>query len=189
MATEIQLFPLSPKHFEDVIKLGNIVHGDNYLNTHDLQEMYQQGLVEDHNLSFVAYDKTTIVGFRITFAPNQWSIDKWCTPSGWQHPSNSVCYFKSIAIDDTYRGFGLGGKLLTASIEEAKKVGAEAGIAHLWRQSPGNSAVKYFTKAGGRLVNDHPDRWNQSHYGDGYICPVCADDCHCVAAEMILDFT
>ncbi|WP_199609419.1 GNAT family N-acetyltransferase [Flocculibacter collagenilyticus] len=184
----LKISEITPEHFADIIKLGNEVHGDNYLTDESLQEIYQKGFNHDINLSYVAHMEDKLIGFRLTYAPNKWKIDKWCTPTQWGVDSDKVVYFKCNTVDEAYRGHGIGGKLLTASIEKAKSVGAVAGVAHLWRQSPGNSSVKYFTKAGGILVKDHPDRWNKAHYGDNYICTICGEDCHCVAAEMILHF-
>ena len=66
--------------------------------------------------------------------------------------TSQVCYFKCNTVDESYRGYGIGSTLLRLSIDAAKQQGAKAGISHLWKQSPGNSAVKYFTKCGGQLV-------------------------------------
>ena len=73
------------------------------------------------------------------------------------------------------------------NIEAAKQQGATAGIAHLWKQSPNNSAVAYFTHCGGKLVKSHPDKWNEASK-HGYNCILCGHDCHCEAAEMIIRF-
>lgn len=179
---------LSPKDFNAIITLGNKVHGAGYLDQEKIKTYYQQGLFNGINCSFVVYKEHTLVGFRLTFSANQWTIDKWCSPEAWQVPSDKVCYFKCNTVDPNHQAQGIGGNLLKYSIDAARKQGALAGVSHLWRQSPGNAAVKYFTKCGGRLVKDHPDKWYQDSL-DGYECVLCpAKACHCVAAEMIIDF-
>ena len=187
MKSNIQYRHLTPADFDQVITLGNHVHGDGYLDQNNIKEWYEKGLKDEVNASFVAYDGQKLVGFRITFAPLTWDIDEWCTPEKWPFAKNTACYFKCNTVDGDYRGHGIGSALLKRSIETSIAQGAKFGVSHLWRQSPGNSAVKYFTKCGGKLIKDHPDRWNALSKA-GYNCVICGHDCHCVAAEMMIQF-
>jgi len=185
---DITYHPLTPQDFVSLIRLANAVHGDGYLDLPSLTTWYQKGLSHHQNASFVAYHQHKLVGFRITFTPDNWQIDQWVTPKLWRVASDKVCYFKCNTIDENYRGLGLGRKLLELSIDIAKQQGAVAGVSHLWKQSPNNSAVSYFTKCGGELVKSHPDKWNEESK-KGYDCILCGLDCHCEAAEMIIYFT
>jgi len=178
---------LTPKDFAPLITLANEVHGDGYLDNNSLSIWYKKGLLHNKNASFVAYHKSKLVGFRITFSLTNWNLDQWLTPSLWRVASDKVCYFKCNTIDEDYRGLGLGRKLLELSITVAKQQGAIAGVSHLWKQSPNNSAINYFTKCGGELVTSHPDKWNEESK-NGYDCILCGLDCHCEAAEMIIYF-
>lgn len=179
---------LAPSHFEDVISLGNQVHGVGYLDPISLQSLYTKGLKNDINANFVAYQDGKLIGFRLTYAPGNWQTDQWCTPDAWGIELERVCYFKCNTVHEQYRGMGVGGKLLSASIAATKRQGAKAGVSHLWKDSPNNSAVKYFTKAGGMLVKEHPERWNDTEEHPDYICVLCGEDCHCTACEMLLIF-
>ncbi|GHE94660.1 GNAT family N-acetyltransferase [Thalassotalea profundi] len=178
---------MSPEDFHGIIKLATKVHGEGYMDEVVLRQWYKKGVYHNINASFVAYCDNLLVGFRITYAQQQWMIDQWCTPESWSVSPEHVCYFKCNTVDENYRGFGVGSQLLSLAIEAAKKQGSLAGVSHLWRQSPGNSAVKYFSKCGGQLIKNHPERWNELSQ-EGYVCPVCDNDCHCVAAEMIINF-
>jgi len=102
-------------------------------------------------------------------------------------PQDKCCYFKCNTVDENYRGLGIGKTLLQLSIETAKKQGAAAGVSHLWKESPNNSAVTYFARCGGELINYHPGKWNEDSQ-QGYNCILCGYDCHCEAAEMIIYF-
>ncbi|MBE1301963.1 MAG: GNAT family N-acetyltransferase [Alteromonadaceae bacterium] len=177
-----------PEDFAGVIELGNAVHGDNYLDVEKTQSLYEASYHHGINASFVAYDQDELVGFRLTQAAGKWNIDQWCTPESWQSDTSSTCYFKSNTVNAEYRGYGIGSNLLKLSIDNAKKQGATAGLAHIWLASPGNSAFKYFSKCGGKLVKEHPNRWAQWCIDDGYVCPVCIEGCSCIAAEMIIHF-
>jgi len=185
--TEFDYKNLTPNDFSKIITLGNKVHGAGYLDDQNIQQWYQQGLRNGINSGYVVYDGDKLIGFRITFACENWQIDKWCSPDLWQVATDKVCYFKCNTVDENYRGHGIGGKLLKLSIEACKRQGAQAGVSHLWRQSPGNSAVKYFTKCGGELVKSHPDKWFEASQ-NGYDCILCGFNCHCEAAEMIIYF-
>jgi ribosomal protein S18 acetylase RimI-like enzyme len=189
---------LTPKYFKQVIHLANEVHGDGYLNEESIADWTSRGISKSENCCYVALwnsdtspkqtepDKK-LIGFRITFAPEHWNIDQWYSPELWQIPKEQCCYFKCNTVDEAYRGLGIGKALLQLSIQTAKKQGAQAGISHLWKQSPNNSAVAYFTHCGGELVNSHPDKWNEDSK-KGYNCTLCGHDCHCEAAEMIIYF-
>jgi ribosomal protein S18 acetylase RimI-like enzyme len=193
-AEKAQVFyrEMLPEDFSSIIALGTAVHGAGYIDDSNIITWYQKGLFKTNdgteiNANFVAYLNEKLIGFRLTYATNQWEIDSWCSPKLWQQPTDKVCYFKCNTVDENYRGYGVGSQLLKLSTQAAIKQGATAGVSHLWKESPGNSAVKYFTKCGGVLVKEHPERWNELSK-QGYECPACENECHCVAAEMIIDF-
>lgn len=188
MNSDITIHPLTPADFEGVIKLGNRVHGDNYLDHASIKNIYQKGLKEELNASFVAYSQDTLVGFRLTYTPGSWHTDEWCSPELWSVDPADCCYFKCNTIDENFRHQGIGSRLLRESVKVSKQQGAAAGISHVWMQSPNNAAYLYFTHAGGKLVKKHPARWNDDCVNKGYVCPICGNDCHCDAGEMILYF-
>lgn len=186
---------LTPKYFKQVIKLANEVHGKGYLDEKSINNWSERGIKNAINCGYVAIlDNSSslgleekVIGFRITFSAEQWQTDQWCSPHLWLIPEDKCCYFKCNTVDENYRGLGIGKKLLQLSIDAAKKQGAQAGVSHLWKQSPNNSAVAYFTRSGGELVKSHPDKWNEDSK-QGYNCTLCGHDCHCEAAEMIIYF-
>ncbi|GIU52034.1 MULTISPECIES: GNAT family N-acetyltransferase [Shewanella] len=192
---------LTPDDFQEVIELGNLVHGEGYLNLSSLEKIYQMGIKNNINAHFIAEgeqisptnnihkSKAGIVGFRLTYAAGKWPVDLWCTPEKWPVGIEDMCYFKCNTVAETERGKGIGSQLLQASIEAVKQQGAKAGVSHLWQQSPNNSAVGYFSHAGGKLIKEHPSRWNQQHDNSDYLCVLCGDDCHCTACEMVIDFS
>ncbi|WP_299792067.1 GNAT family N-acetyltransferase [uncultured Shewanella sp.] len=179
---------LKPEHFVDVIRLGNDVHGEGYLDRQSIESLYKKGIKSGINANFVAYQDGELVGFRLTYAPGNWRPDKWCTPKEWGVKIEQVCYFKCNTVAKSCQGKGIGGLLLQASIDASKLQGAKAGVSHLWKQSPNNSAIRYFSKAGGVLINEHRDRWNDSKEHPDYVCVICGPDCHCTASEMLLRF-
>ena len=190
--SQVSYREMQPVDFSAVIALGTAVHGAGYIDDSIIITWYQKGLLktsesEEVNANFVAYYNEKLIGFRLTYAINQWEVDQWCSPELWPQPSNKVCYFKCNTVDENYRGYGVGSQLLKLSTQAAVKQGATAGVSHLWKQSPGNSAVKYFTKCGGILIKEHADRWNELSK-QGYECPECENECHCAAAEMIINF-
>ncbi|MCE9678473.1 GNAT family N-acetyltransferase [Shewanella sp. AS1] len=184
----LEIKPLNDVHFEQVILLGNQVHGDGYLDEIMLNEIVIKGKKNGINANFVALDKDKLVGFRLTYAPGQWLSDKWCSPQLWPVAQQQLCYFKCNTVAKDYRGKGVGKALLQASIEATQRQGALGGISHLWKQSPGNAAVGYFSRAGGRLIKIHENRWNNNPEHPDYICIICGKTCRCTAWEMLLLF-
>lgn len=183
---EVQYRPVSPEHFSSILTLGNAVHGNGYLTDISIQMLYQASWLHNVNASWVALKNQKLIGFRLTQAAGNWEIDQWCTPSAWQLESEKICYFKCNTVNANYRGLGIGSELLRRSIKSVKQQGSQAGLAHIWLASPGNSAFKYFSKAGGKLIKEHPGKWS-ANYVD-YPCPLCGEGCHCVAGEMLLRF-
>ena len=201
----IRYLQLSPKHFKAIISLGEQVHGENYLDLTSLTDLYERGVSGGVNASWVALEEHSgslpsskcgnritedgyLIGFRITIAAGQWQPDQWCSPDLWAVQPEHVCYFKSNTVDASTRGRGVGSTLLKRSIQNAKKQGAIAGLAHIWLASPNNSAFRYFSQNGGELVKKHPNKWRLLSIEDDYHCPVCNCVCECTAAEMLLTF-
>ncbi|MCH2058597.1 MAG: GNAT family N-acetyltransferase [Thalassotalea sp.] len=185
--TTIVYREITERDFAQVIALANHVHGEGYMDMDNTPIWVNKGIKDGINAGFVALDGEKLVGFRLTYAVGNWEIDKWCSPELWQVSPQSVCYFKCNTVDENYRGYGIGSELLKRSIAAAQQQGAKAGVSHLWKQSPGNSAVKYFTKCGGKLIKSHPDKWREDAL-NGYDCILCGFDCHCEAAEMMIYF-
>jgi GNAT superfamily N-acetyltransferase len=122
-----------------------------------------------------------------------WIPNEWCSTEGWRAPPEKVCYFKSNTLHPDYQGKGIGPVLLNVSIESVKRMGAVAGVTHIWIESPSKSAYKYFAKTGAETLWIWPGRWKDDLENEGYQCAVCCADgqvraCSCNAAEMILYF-
>lgn len=184
----VYIAALTPSHHDAVIALANSVHGAGYLSAPRLSHFINQGIKAGINASAVALLNNQVVGYRLSFAPGCWQPDKWCSVAQWPVPLSQLAYFKSVAIAPELQGRGIGQALLKHSIVKLAAQGAVAGVAHLWRESPHNSAVKYFARAGASVVAIHENRW-QHLSAQGYTCPRCQALCCCSAAEMLLTFT
>ncbi|MDX5407171.1 MAG: GNAT family N-acetyltransferase [Chromatiaceae bacterium] len=185
----MQILELTPNYFADVIALANQIHGDNYLTQGSLLQMQQRGIKKGANASFVALDEQAqIIGYRLSFAAGQWQPDKWCSLTSWPVSVSEMAYFKSVGVSPTARGQGVASALLRQSTAMLRKQGAKAGLAHIWRESPGNAAERYFSHAGARVLKVHADKWRHLSELEGYVCPRCGPLCRCSAAEMVLLF-
>ncbi len=69
-----------------------------------------------------------------------------------------------------FRGQGLATTLLNRSVETVKKMGGVAAVTHIWMESPGGGAMKYFAKAGGEFVRLHKNRWLEDCIKSNYRC-------------------
>lgn len=180
--------PMTAADSAAVIDLANRIHGDNYLDPDSFQQYLVAGSSADAQLNWVAFRDEELVGLRLTSAPGKWRIDSFCTPDAWPLPIERLCYFKCAAVDENAQGLGIGKTLLFRSIESAKHMGCQAGLAHIWMQSPNNSAYEYFKRCGGTMINVHEKRWYRASIEDGFYCPVCDGTCYCDAGEMLLTF-
>lgn len=189
MAPELNTYPLREDDFEKVVNLTCSVFDKNYATVESIEDIYRHGLSKGLNPSFVVYDGTReegcLVGVRLTCAAGNWEINKWCSPDKWRVSPDKVCYFKTNCVHPDYSGQGIGGKLLVLSKDVVKQQGALAGIAHVWVNSPHNSAQKYFTKAGAEVVTIWKDKWLDELPSSTPGRYTLAD---VVAAEMIIYF-
>jgi GNAT superfamily N-acetyltransferase len=185
----VQIVELTSEYFAAVITLANQIHGNNYLDLAALTQMQSQGVKQGINASFVAVEAQQLIGYRLSFAAGQWQTDAWCSETLWPVAANRMAYFKSVGVCPEQRGKGVASALLQKSVAALTQQGAAAGLAHIWRESPGNAAQRYFTHAGAKLVKTHPDRWRHLSETVGYDCPLCGSLCRCSAAEMVLSFT
>lgn len=186
-STVLRIRTLQQHDLAGVAELATLVHGAGYTEPQQLASWLVQGTKAGQCACLLAEVEKRIVAYRISFAPGQWQTDLWCSVALWPVPLEKMAYFKSVAVHPDWQGQGIGQRLLQNSIQALKQQGATAGLAHLWRESPNNSAVRYFSKAGGRLLQIHPNRW-QHLSADGYLCPRCGAVCCCSAAEMVLEF-
>ncbi|WP_163930255.1 GNAT family N-acetyltransferase [Paraferrimonas sp. SM1919] len=184
----MEIINLQPKHYQQLVSLANKVHGSGYISLEELRKKAPLAIKNGINSNFVAMEGDRMLGFRLTYAPGNWQADKWCSPDLWCSGITKLCYFKCNTVDFDAQGKGIGGQLLMASIKAVKAQGGVAGISHLWKESPNNAAVRYFSKAGGTLIKAHPKRWNEEGLINNYDCPICGFDCQCTAMEMQLKF-
>lgn len=155
-----------------------------------LTQFSERSVKNQLNANFVAVNRQgQVIGYRLSFAAGQWPIDHWCSTTLWPSATADMAYFKSVGVLPAYQGQGIAQALLKSSIQVLQAQGAKAGLAHIWRESPGNAAQRYFTKAGAILIKIHADRWLALSEQAGYTCPLCGNRCHCSAAEMLLPFS
>ena len=177
---------LAEEHFSEIVRLGNKINGEGYLDDKRMEEIFFKGLSRGLNCNYVACDAGTLIGFRLGYAPGKWEIDKWCTVQAWGVPPEKVCYLKANMVEEEYRRQGIGTTLLTKSLETAKEMGAVAAVSHLWVDSPSGGAIKYFARADGRFIKIHRNRWLEDCITSNYRCVIHGDYCTCSAAEMII---
>jgi len=164
--------------------------GKDYFSGPELLDLLEQGKQSNLNASMVAVtlcpktSQSTIVGIRITLAPNNW-IERFkgvLTPNLWNLDSDKVAYFKSLFIAQDYQGKGLGKKLSNESIDRLRQMGATGILTHCWLESPNNSSFRYLDKMGFKEVKIHKKFW----YDVDYECIKCGvGRCVCSAIEMI----
>ncbi len=189
----MEIYNLREDDWDAVIRLGNKVQGENYLDFREIEKIFFKGLAKGLNCSYVAYDGERgkggkLIGFRLTYGPGNWEIDKWCTIRQWKVPPEKVCYLKSLHVEKEYRKQGIGIKLLNKSIDTVKQMGGVAAVAHIWMESPNGGAMKYFSKVGGQFIKLHKNRWLEDCITSNYRCVYHGDYCVCSASEMILYF-
>lgn len=186
---------LQEKHFAEIVELCDRVFGENYMPLEELEDILKKSTKDNTNCSIVlglneGDGRERVIGCRLTYAPGKWLEDyplETC-PEKWGFDPSRVAYMKTNVVAEEFRGNGFGRMLLDRSIAECMRAGAVAAVAHSWMNSPNNSAYRYFSRAGGKLVKVYPNYWN-THLEENVVCSHCGTCCACPASEMIIDFS
>jgi len=187
---------LREKDFKSITSLGDKIFGKDYITEEEMEVILKRSLKDGRNCSFTLYfnegDGTLerLIGFRLTYAPGTWIEDYPLElhPEEWGPEPSNVAYFKCNALEEEFRGKAFGRMLLDKSVGELRRMGAVAGVCHIRMNSPGNSAFKYFRRAGGKLIRTYEDYWVNYHNEDKP-CIKCGAECQCSGSEMLLDLT
>lgn len=181
---EIEISNFLPQSFHQVLTFCDQHIGRGYFTLDDITRTYELSTINNLNCSLIAQDLDgNILGIRLTFAPGVWFSDIKCiTPDRWKAPKEHTAYFKSLFLDPSIQGQGVGGQLSTQSINVLKQLGTKAIVCHSWKESPNNSSMRYLQKFGFVPVKEHPHFWGNVDYN----CVLCKKPpCKCTAIEMI----
>ncbi|MGZ3794704.1 MAG: GNAT family N-acetyltransferase [Bdellovibrio sp.] len=179
----ICVLPFESKDIFAVKEFTDLWIGRDYYSFKDLERILELSWKNNLNSSFLAWDRSQLVGVRLTFAPGQWISEKLkVCPEKWNVSADKVAYFKSLFIDEKYRSLGLGKMLSSMSKEIVQKQHGEAIVTHSWLESPGNSSQMYLSKDGFTEIARHEKFWEPIDYQ----CTRCSPQrCQCTAVEMI----
>ena len=94
-----------------------------------------------------------------------------------------TAYFQSCFVDDRCMGKGIGRRLAWLAMDDLKRTGTRAVVAHSWKESPHGSSLRYLTRLGFQAVSEHLEYWKEVDY----ICRRCGQPCLCTAIEVVMD--
>ena len=182
--SRIELVPLGHEHFADIIALADREIGANYYTEETLNEQADRSSFCGQQLSFLAFDGPTLVGFRLTSAPGKWTHGrgKGLSPEKWPFAIEEAAYFQSCFVSHGAMGKGIGQQLSRESLRHLALLGVPLVVAHSWKESPHNSSFRYLSKLGFVPVSEYPEYWVDVDY----TCSLDGNPCRCTAIEMIL---
>ena len=182
---------MDPADVAKVTALADRLIGVGYYRPQSVREMLERssrdGVICSHVAESVEGPAPEVIGFRFALPPGRWirGRGKGLTPSSWGAPLERCGYFQTAFVNDAWRGRGVGRAMATAALTSLRELGADAVVTHSWKESPGNSSLRYLSGLGFITVAEHPDYWADVDYHcarDGY-------PCRCTAIEMCLPLT
>mgnify|MGYP003952745703 CR=1 FL=1 len=182
--SNINYITLDKSRLDDLKRFSDRWIGKNYFTIEQLEKVLELSFIDERSASLLAYDKSDLVGIRITLINPSWqndfkiglSFDKW------NLEPKKVAYFKSLFIASSFQKMGLGKSLSLSSIKKLKEMGFEGVVCHSWLESPGNGSQIYLEKMGFTKIFNHKNLW----YNIDYECIRCRPKrCKCTAIEMI----
>ena len=100
----MRFVPLHTKYIPSIIELADKEIGKDYYTQAELIEQIRRSTWKNKQLSFLAFDKEHLIGFRLTSAPGMWTHGrgKGLSPHLWPHALQDSAYFQSCFISNKY---------------------------------------------------------------------------------------
>ena len=176
---------MRPCDADAVAALAERLMGRGYYSADQVRDMLARSTCDDRVYSYVAVDGAEAVGARFSLPPGAWSggRGRGLSPDRWPVPLPDCGYFQTSFVDPAHRGRGIGPALARLALDDLRRAGARAVIAHAWKESPDDSARRYLSRLGFVAVCEHPEYWVEVDY----VCPRDGQPCRCTAVEMVLD--
>lgn len=158
--------------------------GQDYYSVSEMTENQEKSKTSTNEItSFLLLDSSEkIQGIRLAYPAGNWAHGKGkkLRPELWPFPIESAGYFQSLFISEVARGQGFGPKLSEMSLQIFRKLDHKGVITHCWKESPGNTSLKYLVEFGFTPIVEHPDYWIDVDY----VCTRDGKPCRCTAIEM-----
>lgn len=185
MSVEIRVMTLADA--PGVSALADRLVGDDYYTAEIVGETMERSTHDGRVFSYVATHEGDLVAFRFVLPPGRWEHGRGegLAPSRWRAPLEKTAYFQSCFVDHAVMGRGIGRALAHRALLDLKEHGAQAVVAHSWKESPHGSSLRYLTRLGFEPVAEHPEYWVDVDY----TCSLDGKPCHCTAIEVVLDLT
>lgn len=88
-------------------------------------------------------------------------------------------YVRTVAVDSTYSGQGIGTALVAKAVDYLEGLGAERIFSPLWKHGGIINSDVIFRRNGFVPKHEISDYWLKDSMEKGYSCPVCGKGCHC----------
>ena len=181
---DLTIRTMTPGDAARVSALADRLVGSAYYTPQLVAETLARTTTERGVFSYVAESGDALVAFRFVMPPGRWEAGRGrgLSPGRWGVPLSETAYFQSCFVDDGFMGQGLGRRLGVRALMELKAHGAQAVVAHSWKESPHGSSLRYLRRLGFEAVTEHPRYWSEIDY----VCRLDGKPCLCTAIEMIL---
>jgi GNAT superfamily N-acetyltransferase len=103
--------------------------------------------------------------------------------------SERQAFIKSLAVQKTARGQGIGTSLILAAEGRLWGWSASVIVTLAWADQHGCHLEGVLTKLNYRLLDKTPRFWYQDSLSKGYQCPTCGNPCECAAWLFAKDRT
>lgn len=183
--SEVVIRRMETSDVQGVSRLADKLVGLDYYPPALVTEYMERSTSEHGTFSYVASLEAALVAFRFVLPPGQWEHGRGrgLNPDRWPAPLERTAYFQSCFVDDAVMGQGIGRRLAWRALADLKASGAQAVVAHSWKESPHGSSFRYLQRLGFEAVDEHLEYWKEVDY----VCRRCGNPCLCTAVEMVLD--
>lgn len=179
---------MEEKHFKYVKKIANAQLGVDYIDLNMLTTMIKN---DKKYIIKVVIDQTLnkVVAFLISHSVEQedlkslFMIDKINLPNVFYN-SKSLGIVKTIAVEEDYKGHGIGTMLMKDMLNEFKKREIQDIFSLAWKSKIGTNSKGLLEKLGFNNIMEIQEYWKDDSLEKNYNCPVCGRP-PCLCAGVI----
>jgi GNAT superfamily N-acetyltransferase len=160
-----------------VVALGNLAFGDGYFDLPKIKDILNNGAP-----FYTAYGETgDLIGYCCSlYLPMREAERHMKLPenafAGRLEPETPVCFMKSMAIAEEYKGKGLADRLFASCLADAVTDGLRFACSSAWKIGDSVPMRRIFQSHGFVVHSEIPMLWFDDK---DYTCVVCKGSCRC----------
>lgn len=179
----ISIENFNTKYSSQILRIADSELGKDYFSIDDLNFFTNK---EKMAFCKVAKCNKRVVGFAMSIVLSHNELTDYLKISANDLPkfinaSDNVCVIKTVAVDENYKGIGIGHKLVKSLMKDSikNKINDFASVA--WKNGNHVNIAGILESLDLKVYKEIKDYWTEDSINENFQCPTCGNPCHCSA--------